>query len=119
MYRPADFSPPGRGCCPAPEARQNVAQRVSAGYCHGQEPKPRKGRKIGRDWSYAPPGLIHVFASKPSAHALGYILSRLRRWATAPDRRGGCAIKKMAPFLSGADGRAKRASPIGRSHKAM
>src|SRR5262245_14120290 len=25
----------------------------------------------------------------------------------------------MAPFLSGADGRAKRASPIGRSHKEM
>jgi len=28
-----------------------------------------------------------------------------------------CAIKKMVPFLSGTDGGAERASPIGRSNK--
>src|SRR5262245_32838908 len=40
------------------------------------------GAKDRHDWSYAPLGLIRFYDRKPSAHALGYILSRLRRCAT-------------------------------------
>jgi hypothetical protein len=60
---------------------------------------PRKGRKIGRDWSYAPLGLIPFFPCKPSAHALGYILSRLRRWATAEN--GNYSDRLRVPGVTG------------------
>src|SRR5689334_12708365 len=64
----------------APEARKNVAQRVSAGYKRVEETSPG-GAKDRSTFVLRHSGSCLFDPLIPSADALGYILSRLRRWS--------------------------------------
>ena len=66
--------------------QQLVAQRVSAGWLKDKVVSPERGDRIAvftpcRMVSFAPAGAGYVKPSVPRAGALGYILSRLRRYA--------------------------------------
>ena len=70
-----------------------VTQRASAGLARERAISPR-GRKTNRGQSFAPSGLCFLGVTLPSAHALGYILTRLQRWATPRAERGSSIFQK-------------------------